>query len=340
MILKTFISLFRCVWLWLEELGAILYSRVPQIFPWRSNLLQSLAPTLIKLAYQGPSDLFENDMVCVLERGWNKTLQGCGPPGTEFGHHWSTGSQVHPSERETGKQTDQNIYFTLIFSKLCLKKLACLLLQCSDGIWKRCVRTTKRTPLLLFFQLTNIQSTARLVFCVKDRVTGVDTASKRAQRMHGFVWFGQNLEKSVEKNIQTEPQAIHHSKDWLTLVCLVRGELVPQMSLVFWGHVIFGNIVDYYWLHGYYWTRTELSWMMTSVSPELLYKLINHSSSFKNFTQLLNQTKSTLNWFQVNNYYLLLSVFLELLYSRTEFSLLHWIPIFMFVTVKPLWINL
>ncbi len=27
------------------------YSRVPQIFPWRSNLLQSLAPTLIKLTY-------------------------------------------------------------------------------------------------------------------------------------------------------------------------------------------------------------------------------------------------------------------------------------------------
>ncbi len=23
-------------------------------------------------------------MVCVLEQGWNKTLQGCGPPGTEF----------------------------------------------------------------------------------------------------------------------------------------------------------------------------------------------------------------------------------------------------------------
>ncbi len=23
-------------------------------------------------------------MVCVLEQGWNKTLQGCGPPGIEF----------------------------------------------------------------------------------------------------------------------------------------------------------------------------------------------------------------------------------------------------------------
>ncbi len=23
-------------------------------------------------------------MLCVLEQGWNKTLQGCGPPGTEF----------------------------------------------------------------------------------------------------------------------------------------------------------------------------------------------------------------------------------------------------------------
>ncbi len=23
-------------------------------------------------------------MVCVLEEGWNKALQGCGPPGTEF----------------------------------------------------------------------------------------------------------------------------------------------------------------------------------------------------------------------------------------------------------------
>ncbi len=23
-------------------------------------------------------------MVCELEQGWNKTLQGCGPPGTEF----------------------------------------------------------------------------------------------------------------------------------------------------------------------------------------------------------------------------------------------------------------
>ncbi len=22
--------------------------------------------------------------LCVLEQGWNKTLQGCGPPGTEF----------------------------------------------------------------------------------------------------------------------------------------------------------------------------------------------------------------------------------------------------------------
>ncbi len=22
--------------------------------------------------------------VCVLEQSWNKTLQGCGPPGTEF----------------------------------------------------------------------------------------------------------------------------------------------------------------------------------------------------------------------------------------------------------------
>ncbi len=27
----------------------LIYSRVPQIFPWRANLLQSLAPTLIKL---------------------------------------------------------------------------------------------------------------------------------------------------------------------------------------------------------------------------------------------------------------------------------------------------
>ncbi len=23
-------------------------------------------------------------MVCVVEQGWNKTLQGCSPPGTEF----------------------------------------------------------------------------------------------------------------------------------------------------------------------------------------------------------------------------------------------------------------
>ncbi len=127
-------------------------------------------------------------MVCVLEQGWNKTLQGCGPPGTEFD---TTGLLGHTEcTLLKGKLGNKLIkifillYFTLIFSKLCLKKLACLLLQCSDGIWKRCMWTTKRTPLLLFFQLTNIQSTARLVFCVKDRVTGVESASKRAQRMH------------------------------------------------------------------------------------------------------------------------------------------------------------
>ncbi len=164
-------------------------------------------------------------------------------------HHWSTGSRVHPSERETGKQTDQNIYFTLIFSKLCLKKLACLLLQCSNDIWKRCVWTTKRTPLLLFFQMTNIQSTARLVFCVKDRVTGVESASKRAQRMHDLDRISKDLWKRTFR--LNRKQSITQKIDW------------PQMSLVFWGHVIFGNIIDYYWLHGYYWTRTELSWMMT-----------------------------------------------------------------------------
>ncbi len=35
-----------------------MYTRVPQIFPWRSNLLQSLAPTLIKLTYLW----FSNDL--------------------------------------------------------------------------------------------------------------------------------------------------------------------------------------------------------------------------------------------------------------------------------------
>ncbi len=34
------------------------YTRVPQIFPWRANPLQSLAPTLIKLAYL----LFSNNL--------------------------------------------------------------------------------------------------------------------------------------------------------------------------------------------------------------------------------------------------------------------------------------
>ncbi len=31
-----------------------------------------------------PSGLIENCIVCVLEQGWNKTLQGCGSSGTEF----------------------------------------------------------------------------------------------------------------------------------------------------------------------------------------------------------------------------------------------------------------
>ncbi len=40
----------------------ILYSRVPQILPWRSNLLQSLAPALIKLTYLWCSnDLEDSD---------------------------------------------------------------------------------------------------------------------------------------------------------------------------------------------------------------------------------------------------------------------------------------
>ncbi len=37
---------------------SLLYCRVPQIFPWRANLLQSLAPTLIKLTYLW----FSNDL--------------------------------------------------------------------------------------------------------------------------------------------------------------------------------------------------------------------------------------------------------------------------------------
>ncbi len=37
------------------------YSRVPQIFPWRANLLQSLAPTLIKLTYLWFSNLEDSD---------------------------------------------------------------------------------------------------------------------------------------------------------------------------------------------------------------------------------------------------------------------------------------
>ncbi len=34
-----------------NSLDKMPYTRVPQIFPWRANLLQSLAPTLIKLTY-------------------------------------------------------------------------------------------------------------------------------------------------------------------------------------------------------------------------------------------------------------------------------------------------
>ncbi len=41
---------------------AIGYTGIPQIFPWRANLLQSLAPTLIKLTYLWLSnDLEDSD---------------------------------------------------------------------------------------------------------------------------------------------------------------------------------------------------------------------------------------------------------------------------------------
>ncbi len=40
-----------------KEIGSI-YTRVPQIFRWRANLQQSLAPTLIKLTYLW----FSNDL--------------------------------------------------------------------------------------------------------------------------------------------------------------------------------------------------------------------------------------------------------------------------------------
>ncbi len=42
------------------------YDRVPQIFPWRSNLLQSLAPTLIKLTYLW----FSNDLISIIRCVW------------------------------------------------------------------------------------------------------------------------------------------------------------------------------------------------------------------------------------------------------------------------------
>ncbi len=38
----------NCFWSFKEDLST-LYGRVPKIFPWRANLLQSLAPTLINL---------------------------------------------------------------------------------------------------------------------------------------------------------------------------------------------------------------------------------------------------------------------------------------------------
>ncbi len=38
--------------------GIEFYTRVPQIFPWKANLLQSLGPTLIKLTYLW----FSNDL--------------------------------------------------------------------------------------------------------------------------------------------------------------------------------------------------------------------------------------------------------------------------------------
>ncbi len=54
---------------------------------WRATALQSLDSTLIKRTWSSllsPSGLFKNDIVYVLGQGWNKTLPGCGPPGTEF----------------------------------------------------------------------------------------------------------------------------------------------------------------------------------------------------------------------------------------------------------------
>ncbi len=43
------------------------YGKVPQIFPWRSNLLQSWAPTLIKLTYLWVSnDLEDSAQLCLI----------------------------------------------------------------------------------------------------------------------------------------------------------------------------------------------------------------------------------------------------------------------------------
>ncbi len=56
-----------CVYRLYIDIG---YIRVPQILPWRANALQSLAPTLIKLAYlwfsNDPEDIDWHAQVCLI----------------------------------------------------------------------------------------------------------------------------------------------------------------------------------------------------------------------------------------------------------------------------------
>ncbi len=76
------------------------WNRVPQIFPWRSNLLQSLAPTLIKLTCDFSNDPEDSDLhahVCLIRD--SAELCRSGPdlrmPETEYRKKDSTFICVH-----------------------------------------------------------------------------------------------------------------------------------------------------------------------------------------------------------------------------------------------------
>jgi len=62
------------------------------------------------------------------------------------------------------------------------------------------------------------------------------------------------------------------------------------------------NIHQYYWLECSDTIGLELNWAewCQHYSQELLYRWIELISYVMNFTKLLNQTESTLNWFHLN----------------------------------------